>query len=659
MLDAADFKETVRAKTDIVGLVGESVALQPRRGGSEFVGLCPFHDDHNPSMSVYPDRQSFRCWVCQEGGDVFSFVMKHENVPFVDALDLLAERAGIERPQRTGAPAGGGTDKPRLYDVLAWADRQFRTCLKAGREAAEARDYVAARGIAPEIAERFGLGYVPRDWNWLQSRARGTYTAADLLAAGVVREKKDGAGLNDFFVDRVMFPIRDERGRAVSFGGRVLPGRDDKAGPKYLNGGDTAVFNKSKLVYALDLARDGIKQTKTAVVMEGYTDVIAAHQAGYANVVATLGTALAESHVALLKRFAPKVVLVYDGDDAGLNAAERALTRFLAQDVDLRILALPQGLDPADFLANDDGGRFAELLADAPPALEFKLAAAVRRFGLDAAYTDYAASAVLKEVLSTVVAAPRIEGTGREAAVLRLLADRLGLRERAVHDELKRLRGEAPRPRERPPNPAPNAARDPNPARSQDAAREEDSGFAPVEPFRPDDAAERELLSVLLVRPDLFDYAASRVGPDDFTTPRLRSAYEYLRDVADLHGSPAYELLMSSTDDPETKRLLVGLDADARRKGLDEQLTTGPPGTGRPAGTGGGGPAETGSAGTAPPPLLVQTVETVVRRRTGRRLHQDGGRLARHLATGGPLDDAAKDRLRQFQKRLLAAKHAP
>lgn len=633
MSDATDFKEIVRARTDIVEIIGESIALQPRRGGGEFAGLCPFHDDHNPSLRVYPDRQSFRCWVCDEGGDVFSFVMKHENIAFADAIDMLAERAGIERPKRTAmGSAGGGIDKQRLYDVLAWADRQFRTCLKSSPDAKEARDYIASRGISPDMVEKFGLGYHPPEWQWLINRARGTYTGRDLAMVDLARERKDGSGLIDSMVDRVLFPIRDERGRVVAYGGRVMPGRGEQAGPKYLNSGDTPVFSKSKLVYALDVARDAIRETGVAVVMEGYTDCIAAHQHGYGNVVATLGTALAESHVSLLKRFARTVVLVYDGDQAGLSAAERALGRFLAQDVDLRILALPEGLDPADYLAKDNQRRFGELLATAPEALEFKLQASVNRFGVGSVDSQ---SRLIGDLLQTIVAAPALAGTAREGAILRKIASLTGVTEGSIRDELKRLRGgkeSMARPQGRP-----------TPQRRPTTET----------PTRPDHPAEREVLAAVLTRPELFEVLSHQLGPDDFSTPRLRIVFEHIRDVADLHGTPAYDLLMSSTDDLNLKQTIVGLDADARQRDLPRLLgVTGDSGTGSSSGT------DAATAAEAIPALFTQVVRKLIDRRQHSQWQNSCGQFVRRHSAGGPLDDSAKEQLRRLQQQI-ATRHVP
>ena len=624
-VDAIEFREIVRGRTNIVELIGESVSLATRRGGSEFVGLCPFHDDHNPSMCVYPDRQSYRCWVCEAGGDAFSFVMKHENVSFPEAIKLLADRAGLEMPRKSSASPRSGPDKPRLLEVLAWADRQFRMTLAKSPAAGPARDYLSSRGVSAAMIEQFGLGYHPPEWQWLLQRAQGNCTAQELAAVDLARERRDGSGLIDAFVGRILFPIRDERGRVVAFGGRVLPGQDESASPKYLNSGDTPVFSKSKLVYGLDIAREEIRRTGIAIVTEGYTDCIAAHQAGYRNAVATLGTALAESHVALLKRYARTVVLVFDGDDAGRNAAERALARFLAQDVDLRILTLPSGLDPADYFAKDDQEGFGERIASAPEALEFKLMAAVDRFGVD---TVDGRDRVAKDVLGTLGAAPRLAGSVREGILLRRIADRLSVPESILRDELGKLRRIGPTRRPSVPDP------------QHQSTHSEPTALA-------DHAAERELLAMIITQPALFDVIARHVGSDDFVTPRLRTIFEYCRDVADYHGIPAYDLLMSNTVDSDLKQLIVGLDIDARRRGVAESVDSWDPG--------GAGTDAAIDETLELPPLVAAVVRKLVDRRELSEWQASCGQFVRRHA-GETLDATARDQLRRLQQQL-ASKH--
>ncbi|HID22739.1 MAG TPA: DNA primase, partial [Planctomycetaceae bacterium] len=346
--------------------------------------LCPFHDDHNPSFHVYPERQTYRCWACNEGGDCFSWVMKTENVAFSEALRMLAERARLEMPKTARSRSGSGQSKTELYQVLAWAARQFHHCLLSSPEAEQARRYLTEdRGLSLETVQAYGLGYHPRDWQWLLERARGVYRPELLFAARLVRQRRDGSGYRDDFVGRVLFPIRDVRGRTVAFGARVLPGDPEAQGPKYLNSPESILFAKSRLLFGLDLAREAIKQAKTAIVVEGYTDCIAAYQAGIRNVVGTLGTALAEHHVLGLKRWAERVVLVYDGDVAGQTAAERSLGRFLAYDTDLRLLTLPDGQDPAEFLVSQGAEAFRERVDQAEEALEYKLRLEIGRYGLE------------------------------------------------------------------------------------------------------------------------------------------------------------------------------------------------------------------------------------------------------------------------------------
>ena len=262
---ADDFKEQVRSRSDIAQVIAESISLKPLRGGTELAGLCPFHDDRNPSLKVYPGRQTFRCWSCDTGGDVFSFVMKFDGLDFFSALKHLAERAGLEMPKRSGGnrPDAGGPNRGRLLEVIAWADRQCHALLTKSAEANAARTYLSGRGIHAGLAKTYGLGYHPPSWTWLVDRAKGLFSPEELLAAGVAGEKKDGSGLRDhaLFPDRVIFPIRDERGRTTAFGGRQLPSDDPNAfGAKYINSSEGTLFHKSKVLYGLDVARDEIRK---------------------------------------------------------------------------------------------------------------------------------------------------------------------------------------------------------------------------------------------------------------------------------------------------------------------------------------------------------------------------------------------------------------
>jgi DNA primase len=298
--------------------------------------------------------------------------------------------------------------------------------------------------------------------------------------------------------------------------------------------------------------------------------------------------------------------------------------------VDLRILALPEGLDPAEYLAKDKNGSFGELLRNAPTALEFKLEASIKRFGLD---TDIGQSRLVDDLLRTIVAAPQLAGTPREGAILQKISSKTGLREQQIRDELKRLRGQQPRlrPQNRP------------------ATAPADHVTAPA---RPDDPTEREVLAVVLTRPDLFELLSHQVGPDDFQTSRLRALFEHCRVVADLHGSPAYDLLMSSTDDPDLKQWLVGLDADARRRDLPGLLGENPLGANAEPGTG----SADGTDAFPVPSLFLQLVRKLTDRRQHSQWQQSYGKFVRRHAEG-PLDDDAKAQLRLLHSQM-ATRHS-
>ena len=444
-----DVKEQVRQATDIVDLVGRYLPL--RRQGRIYVGTCPWHDDSRPSLQVNPERQSWKCWVCDIGGDVFSFIMQHERIGFREALELLADRAGI--PLRAAAEAkivpGSPQDKKTLYQSMQWAAQQFQQCLLLAPEAEAARRYVEERGLTPQSVERFGLGFSPDGWQWLLDRARGKGFSPQVLeAVGLCGRSSNTGRYYDRFRGRLIFPIRDVQGRTIAFGGRILPGASGDNPAKYINSPETKLFSKSDNLYALDLARERIAKMregeKEIVVVEGYTDVIMAHQVGVDHVVAVLGTALGPRHIQLLRRFVDRVILVLDGDEAGQRRTNEILELFVAAQIDLRILTLPEELDPCEFLLERGAEPFLQMLGGAVDALEHKTRTATR--GIDLMRETHQANQALEDILSTIAKAPA-QSTGgaadtrlREQQFLSRLARQFGLAEEELRSRVHELR---------------------------------------------------------------------------------------------------------------------------------------------------------------------------------------------------------------------------
>lgn len=539
-------KEQVKQAIDIVDLVGQYVQL--RREGRGYKGLCPWHDDSRPSLQVNPERQSFKCWVCDIGGDVFSFVMKQENVAFPEALAMLAERAGIT----LGSSRGASQERLLLYQAMAWAEQQFHECLLHSDEARPAREYLVRRGVTVESIERFHLGFSPDSWDWLLARARGTRFAPPVLESiGLAIKRPNGPGHYDRFRGRVLFPIRDVQGRPVAVGGRSTPGIGNGEGAKYINSPETPIFTKSHMLYGLDLARDAIMKGRTALVMEGYTDTLIAQQCGFDNAVAVLGTALGPGHVKILRRFADQILLVLDGDEAGRRRSDQILELFVAEQVDLQILTLPDNLDPADFLLNQGADAFRELLAAAIDAVEhrFRLVTA----GLSVDSGTHAIHRAVEQMLATLAKAPRMDANTTSAALLRedqilhRLAHRFNINEDLLRRRLADLR-RAPRPAAARPSVEPPAAE--------------------AEPAVQDkfDLAHREIMEIVVSEPQLLDRVRLELGPDEMRSPRLRALYHLCCDMSDAGEEPNLDRLLLEIEDAQLKTLLVELDESRQAK---------------------------------------------------------------------------------------------
>ncbi|MSR17860.1 MAG: DNA primase [Phycisphaerales bacterium] len=364
--DQSSDRDRILETTDLVSLIGESVSLRPK--GREHVGLCPFHNDSSPSMAVVTHKGNafYNCFACGASGNAIDFMMRYHRMDFPDALRFLAMRAGIELTPRGPAVAKGDPASP---DMLRRANdaalRFFRRTLMDATLGGASRSLFTARGISDPVSEQFCLGAAPSGGTHLvnhvdrlvQHASEGSDQHGSPQAirqsfetAGLLRRGR--SGLQDSFRNRAMFPILDELGRCIAFGARKIDPEDE---PKYLNSPESNLFHKSRSLYAINLAKRSIMQSRTAIVVEGYTDAIACHQAGLTNVVATLGTALTRDHARVLARLCDRVVLLFDGDEAGRRAADRALDMVFAEPLDVSIASIPGGLDPDELLAQSDG----------------------------------------------------------------------------------------------------------------------------------------------------------------------------------------------------------------------------------------------------------------------------------------------------------------
>ena len=358
--------EEIKLRAQIESIVGETVELKQK--GRDLWGCCPFHEERTPSFKVDPSAGSWYCFgACRKGGDVIAFVQERGNMTFMDALSLLSAQTGVELPRKK--PLRTRENDPGLA-ALSFAEQMFREEL--GRpEGREAREYLASRGFDQNVIEAFGLGWAPRSGQALIDRARRAGIREDaLVETGLARRSERGGGLYSFFRGRLMIPIRTERGTTVAFGGRVV---GDADGPKYVNTGETTYFHKGRLIYALDRAIDAVRRGGHLVLVEGYTDVMAAHAAGLPQVGAVLGTATTDSHAALVRRAgARRISLVFDGDEAGRRAAWRGLEGLLHLDMTLEVVPMPEGEDPADILMGDGGAEaFSARLETALPWFDF------------------------------------------------------------------------------------------------------------------------------------------------------------------------------------------------------------------------------------------------------------------------------------------------
>ncbi|HWX21088.1 MAG TPA: DNA primase, partial [Candidatus Binatia bacterium] len=468
--------EQIRAASDIVDVVGSYVPL--KRAGANFVALCPFHKEKSPSFHVNPQRQIFHCFGCHKGGDVFSFVKEYESLDFPEAVRRLADRAKIPLAYEQGAGEQQSRHvKEKLLQIHEQITQRWQTALANEAGGQIARDYLAKRGVAEEAVKLFRLGYAPELWddtvNWAKSKG---HELALVEQAGLILRKEGGEHYYDRFRGRLMFPICDEQGRVIGFSGRVLSGDEKTA--KYVNSPETPIFTKSKVFFGLDKSKRALLESEYAVVCEGQLDLIACFMAGVQNVVAPQGTAFTADHARMLKRYVEEVVLCFDSDEAGQNAAVRSLDHLLGSGLAVRVAVVPAPHDPDSFIKASGGGAFKQLVEGAAGFFDYYLN---RLCSTNDVNTDKGRLAVLGGMAEAVLK------TGNSVLIdnyAQKTALRLGVAPAAVRAEFaKRARGKPP---------------------ASESSEPETEGAA--EPERPA-AAEYWLLKLLMVHEELAAWA--------------------------------------------------------------------------------------------------------------------------------------------------------
>jgi len=533
ILDEAKIDE-VRQATDIVAVISRYVPL--KRSGKDFMARCPFHREKTPSFSVSPAKQIYKCFGCGEGGNVFSFLMKHEKMTFPQAVRALAEQAGIRIDEPDERSTRRAASRQRIREVNRWAARVFRKWFESD-DGKEARDYLEGRGITPATARKFGMGWAPDAWDALLQRAGEDGTPdTDLLDAGLVLARETGGGYYDRFRSRLMFPIIDARGEVIAFGGRAL----GEATPKYLNSPETGVFSKGRCVYGLNRAQRALRDERRLLVVEGYTDVVALVQTGIENVVATLGTALTLDHLRLLQRYADEVTLVFDGDEAGQKAADRVLELFVREDVEVMVALLPKGEDPCDVALGRGPDAFRDIVGAAVNALDFRLGRALAGAG-GASLT--AKRRAIEEILGIIV---QCDDEVKRVLLVQQTAAACGLTEDVLMRDVSRLRrGEQPAFRTGP--------------------RDNWSGEIP--------GRERELLRAMLADPAVTGTVVEKgPAPDEFEHPGACALYTLALRYIERHGGFDGPTLVGTISDPDVANLAAHLQ-DEIADGIDAEAT--------------------------------------------------------------------------------------
>jgi DNA primase len=529
--------DEIRSASDIVDVVSAFVPLKKR--GKSYTGLCPFHQEKTPSFSVSADKQMYYCFGCGKGGNVFTFIMEHDRVSFVEAARTLAKRAGIVIPEEGTEDRARATEFEGLYTACRSAAAYFVENLKSV-EGKLGLEYFRHRGFTDETVRRFGLGYAMNGWDGLVKFAeRSGLDLTVLDRAGLILKRDDGSGFYDRFRGRAMFPIFSPTGRVIAFGARKLH-EDDPLG-KYINSPETPIYSKSRVLYGIYQAREALRAQDSAILVEGYADLISVFQAGIENIVASSGTALTEEQIQVIGRYTRNITLVYDADSAGSKATLRGVDLVIENGLDVRVVRLPEGEDPDSFVRRQGREAFAKLLEGAVSFLDFK-AEYFRSQGLLA--TPEGKTRAIRSLVETL---SRMKDDLKRTLFIKSIAEKYELYESLLYRELESIMGREA-------------------SRARYAQRREGERGTPVlnpqtaEPLPPVEVPppERDLVKVMIENgAEVMEFIFTHIRPESFTHPLARKAVDLLLARRGTEWDPA--TLVDQLDDASLKDFVVNI----------------------------------------------------------------------------------------------------
>ncbi len=534
---AEDKRAEIRHRADIVEIISERILL--KKAGKDFVGLCPFHSEKTPSFTVSPSKQIYHCFGCGAGGDVFSFIMKYDGIGFPEAVNELARRYGVDLPSRPLTPheQKSLTEKQRLFDINFQVMKFFRSHLADRATGAAAGEYLQKRGFAREVIDRFEIGFAPEGWDNLARFLRKSNIPLSLAEKTGLIIPKENKGYYDRFRNRIMFPIMDEKQRVIGFGGRVL----DDSKPKYLNSPESPIYHKGHSLYGVHASKEKCRETESVFIVEGYLDLIALHQYGFTNSVATLGTALTADHVRMLKRgFAKKAFLVFDSDEAGVKAAHRSIPIFMDEAVNAAVVVLPKGYDPDSYLHKMGAKAFQETADHALGMVDFLIESAILKHGLSIEGTLN----ILSEIAEPL---SRISDSVTRSVYIRHIADRINVDETAVVDKITKIASRIHQMKNR------------NEGFAQNSVKK-DSTSHPVGPPPVSDTTrmEKQIVSMMLKYPKILPEVAKSAALNYFQNKELKILGQLMLSQTPADDSRASDL-MNRVEDEAQLQILASL----------------------------------------------------------------------------------------------------